>query len=127
MSRRFLRRLTTTFFMVLSLLSSQLALANYACPQETDMRAMAAMMEAGMPCYGMDQEQPALCHQHAADPGKAFEAVKLPVLSFPMVVQVLELPSVLDALEAGTPAAAAAPEARPPADPLFLSTLRLRV
>lgn len=127
MMSRHLHRLTTTFFVVMSLLFSQLAVASYVCPQQSDMRAMVATMEAGMPCDGMDQKQPTLCHQHAADPGKTFEAVKLPTVSLPMVVQVLELPLLLDAEEAYTLPVGATVEARPPPDPLFLSTLRLRV
>lgn len=127
MKSRRLHRLTTTIFVVLSLLFSQLALASYVCPQQSDTAAMAETMKAGMPCDGMDQKQPMLCHQHAADPGKTFEAVKLPTATLPLVVQVLELPLVLDAEEARTLPVAAAVEARPPPDPLFLSTLRLRV
>ena len=112
---------------MLSLLFSQLALENYVCPQEADMAAMTTVMEAGMPCDGMDQQQPALCHQHAADPGKTFESVKLPTASLPMVLQVLELPLVLEAEVARILTVAEAPELPPPTDPLFLSTLRLRV
>ena len=127
MARQRLHRLTTTFFVVLSLLFSQLALANYVCPQQADVAAMAAMMEAGMPCDGMDQQQPVLCHEHSADPGKTFEAVKLPTVSLPVVVQVLELPLLLEAKDAGAVPPTATSEAHPPPDPLFLSTLRLRV
>jgi len=127
MLRRHLHRLTTTFFVVLSLLFSQLALANYVCPGQVDAAAMAEMMAAGEPCEGMDQAQPVLCHQHSAGAAQSFEAVKLPAASVPMVVQVLVLPLVLDAVEAETLPAASAPEARPPPDPIFLSTLRLRV
>jgi hypothetical protein len=127
MSHRFLNRLTTTFFVVLSLLFSQLALANYVCPGQADAAAMAEMMAAGEPCEGIDQAQPVLCHQHSAGAAQSFEAVKLPVASLPMVVQVLVLPLVLDAVEAETLPATSAPEARPPPDPIFLSTLRLRV
>ena len=127
MSSRRVHRLTTTIFVVLSLLFSQLALASYVCPQESDAQAMTAMAKAGMPCDGMDLQQPALCHQHAADPGKTFEAVKLPTASLPMILQVLELPRVLGADEARTLPVASTREARPPPDPLFLTTLRLRV
>jgi hypothetical protein len=127
MLRRPLHRLTAALFVVLSLLFSQLAVASYVCPQQSDMQAMAMTMKAGMPCDGMDQKQPTLCHRHAADPGKTFEAVKLPAVSLPMVVQVLELPLVLDAADAALTPFASTPEARPPPDPLFLSTLRLRV
>jgi hypothetical protein len=127
MPRRRTLRLTTAIFVVLSLLFSQLALANYVCPQQADVDAMAAMMEAGMPCEGMDATQPVLCHQHAADPGKTFEAAKLPPVSLPQVVQVLSLPLVPDAEAARAVPVSATSEARPPPDPLFLSTLRLRV
>lgn len=127
MSRRRLHRLTTTFFVVLTLLYSQLALASYVCPGQSDAEAMAAMVEAGVPCEGMDQAQPVLCHQHSADPGKTFEAVKLPAAAQPAVVQVLELPLALDTEATRAVPTTATSEAQPPPDPLFLSTLRLRV
>ncbi len=127
MLRRPVHRLTTALVVVLSLLFSQLALASYVCPVQAAPAAMAAMMEAGVPCEGMDTQQPALCHEHSADPAKTFEAVKLPALAQPVLVQVLELPPVLDGGEARAVPAMASPEARPPPDPLFLSTLRLRV
>jgi hypothetical protein len=127
MLRHRLHRLTTTFFVVLSLLFSQLALARYVCPQEVNVEAMAAMMEAGQPCDGMDEDQPVLCHQHASDPARTFEAVKLPVVGQPVVAQVLELPTVLEAEAARVVPPTATSEAQPPPDPLFLSTLRLRV
>lgn len=127
MPRRRLHRLTTAFCVVLSLLFSQLALAQYVCPQQADVEAMAAMMEAGTPCNGMDEDQPVLCHQHSADPAKTFEAVKLPVAAQPAVLQVLELPLVLGARTARAVPPTATSEAQPPPDPLFLCTLRLRV
>jgi len=127
MARRPVHRLTTTFFVVLSLLFSQLALASYVCPGQSDAEAMAAMMAAGEPCEGTDHAQPTLCHQHSSGTVQSFEAIKLPAASQPVVVQVLELPPVLDAGESIALPMAAAPEARPPPDRLFLSTLRLRV
>ena len=127
MLRRPVHRLTTTFFVVLSLLFAQLALASYVCPGRSDAEAIAAMMAAGESCEGMDQAQPTLCHQHATGSAQSFEAVKLPAVSQPVVVQVLELPLVLDAGEAVALPMAATAQARPPPDPLFQSTLRLRV
>lgn len=124
---RFIHRLTTSFFVVLSLLFSQLALANYACPQQADAATMGEMMALGMPCEGMDRDQPALCAEQSSSAPQSFEAVKAPKPSAPMLVQVLELPLVLDAAEATTVPVVATPEAQPPPDPLFLSTLRLRV
>jgi uncharacterized iron-regulated membrane protein len=127
MFRLRLHRLTTAFIVVLSLLFSQLALAYYVCPQEADAQAMADLMDAGQPCEGMDTKQPALCHEHSANPAKTFEAVKLPAVVLVAVIQVLELPFVLDALEAHAVPATASSEVHPPPDPLFLTTLRFRV
>lgn len=127
MFRRHIHRLTTTFFVVLSLLFSQLALANYVCPQQAEVDAMAEMMASGMPCEGMDQDQPALCAEHSKAPAQSFDSIKLPTVSLPTMVQVLELPLELDAAAARAVPVAATPEAQPPPDPLFLSTLRLRV
>jgi len=127
MFRRTVHRLTTTFFVVLSLLFAQLALANYVCPGQADAVEMADMMASGEPCEGMDQAQPTLCHQHATGPAQSFEAIKLPTATHPAIVQVLVLPLVLDAEETAAEPFAASPEARPPPDPIFLSTLRLRV
>ena len=123
MPRRPVHRLTAALFVVMSLLFSQLAMANYTCPAA----AMAGMMAGAAPCDGMDAAQPALCHQQATSAPQSFEAVKLPIPSPPMVTQVLQLPLVLDAAESVAVPPADTPEARPPPDPLFLSTLRLRV
>ncbi len=128
MIRRRLHRLTASFFVVVSLLFSQLALAYYVCPGQADAAAMAEATAAGEPCEGMDQAQPTLCHQHSAGVAQAFEVVKVPAPSLPAIVQVLVLPLVLDAVEAvDVPVAAATSEGHPPPDPLFLSTLRLRI
>lgn len=127
MVRRSAHRLTTTFFVVLSLLFSQLALANYVCPQQQGVAAMAEMMATGMPCEGMDMDQPALCAEHSSGAPQSAETAKVPALSLPMVLQVLELPLALDAAAARAVPVTATPEAQPPPDPVFLSTLRLRV
>jgi hypothetical protein len=127
MLRHRAHRLTTTFIVVLSLLFSQLALAQYVCPQQGDAAAMAQRMASGMPCEGMDMDQPALCAGHSSGAPQSFETAKVPAVSAPVVVQVLELPLVLDAAEATTVPVVATPEAQPPPAPLFLSTLRLRV
>ena len=126
----FLRRLhrcMTAFAVVLSLLFSQLALASYVCPGAADAAAMAEMMAAGAPCEGMDAVQPVLCHQHAADMKLSHEQVKVATPSLPAVIQVLVVPLVLEAQLAAAFPVATTPEVRPPPDPLFLSTLRLRV
>ena len=129
MLRRPVHRLAAALFVVMSLLFSQLAMASYSCPaaKSAAMAEMAEMAASGMPCDGMDQVQPALCHQQATSAPQTFDAVKVPVPSLPMVIQVLQLPLVLDAADAVAIPSADTPEARPPPDPLFLATLRLRV
>jgi hypothetical protein len=124
------RRLGTTLLVVLSLLFSQLALANYVCSPAVAGEPIAMEMAPGEPCEEMaahsQSDQPALCYQHCADAPQTFDAVKLPTLSLPAVVQVLVVPLALDgATEAA--AFADAGEAQPPPEPIYLSTLRLRV
>ncbi len=128
MSRqRPLSRLSTVFVVVASLLFSQIALARHVCPAAAHALAMAGMMVAGQPCAGMDEAQPALCDQHCSAAAQSFEVVKTPVPSLPIVVQMIVVPAVPDAVDALALPFAATSEARPPPDPVFLSTLRLRV
>lgn len=128
MFRRPIQRLATTAVVLLSLLFAQLALAGYACPAGTGGEQAVMEMAPGQPCQGMaaDGDQPALCHQHCADAAQSFDPVKLPTASLPAVVLMLIVPSVLDADEASV-ASDRADASRPPPDPIFLSTLRLRV
>ncbi|WP_416759367.1 hypothetical protein ACNI65_21905 [Roseateles sp. So40a] len=124
---RLAHRLTVTCYVALSLLFSQLALANYVCPQEQDMAAMAEMVASGTPCEGMDMDQPALCAEHSSNTPQSFEPIKLPTLAPALVVSILEL--TFDVGDDGrlTASVTTPAEDRPPPDPLFLSTLRLRV
>jgi hypothetical protein len=128
------RRLTTTFWVVLSLLFSQLALASYVCTPAVTPGDLAAMeMGAGQPCEGMAMEatldpvRPGLCLQHCVDAPLSFEPVQVPSASLPALVQVLFLPVLADAGDRVLARLAETSSSRPPPDPLFLSTLRLRV
>lgn len=125
MSRRALHRLITTLCVVLSLLFSQLALARYVCPGVPDMAAMA--MAADAPCAGMDAEQPVLCQQYAVNAPQSVEQAKLATPSLPAIIQVLLVPAVLDAPSNTVRADPSTAAARPPPEPVFLSTRRLRV
>jgi hypothetical protein len=127
MFRRPLHRLTVAFLVTLSMLGAQLALANYVCPGQADAEAIAAMMTAGVPCEGMDQAQPTLCRQSANGSPQSFEAVKVPVVSLPALIKMVVLPAITLDEQGVATALADEPETRPPPDPLFLSTLRLRV
>ncbi|WP_240651440.1 MULTISPECIES: hypothetical protein [unclassified Variovorax] len=111
----------------MSLLFSQLALASYVCPSLPDTNSMAEMMATGAPCEGMDMAQPVLCFQHAADMSLSFEPVKLATPSLPAIVQVVVMPLVLASEGHAVPRQAVPERQHPPPDPVFLSTLRLRV
>jgi hypothetical protein len=128
-ARRKFLRCKTVVFVVLSLLFSQLALAAYVCPAEVGSAGgMAEMMAAGMPCEGADTVQPNLCHQHVVELARLFELAQAASPSLPTVIQVLLIPAVRDLSDdAIVIPAASTPEAQPPPDPIFLSTLRLRV
>ena len=114
-------RLATTLLMVVSLLFSQLVLANYVCP------GTAQMMATGEPCEGMDAAQPVLCHQHGATATPSFEVVKAASPSLPAIVQVLVVPLALDPADTAAVSLTVTRPMRPPPDPIFLATLRLRV
>jgi hypothetical protein len=117
----------TIAMLIVSLLFSQVALANYLCPVVAPAPAMAQMMASGLPCEGMDATQPTLCHQHAADPGQVVQAAQVVAPSLPAIVQVLVVPALMRAEDAVAIPLASTAEAQPPPDPIFLSTLRLRV
>ena len=125
--RGHLLRHRTIVFVVLALLFSQLALANYLCPAEAPPQDMAAMMAAGVPCDEIDKAQPALCHQHATDLGQVVQAAQVLASSLAAVIQVLRVVPLLSETEAIAIPRASTPEAQPPPDPIFLATLRLRV
>ena len=121
-------RLTTTLLVVVSLLFSQLALANYVCPGQADAAAMAEMMASGAPVHRHGRCAAGCCATStAAGAAQSFEAVKLPTVSLPAIVQVIEVPWVVEGTEAVALPVSASLEARPPPDPVYLSTLRLRV
>jgi hypothetical protein len=126
------RRLFTTFFVVVSVLFAQLALAQFICPLDEARAPQAAAMEMpeGMTCDGMSHEQdaqPALCHHHCTNPAQSFEPLKVPTVSLPAIVQVLVVPLRMDAAREQALVFALAGTAQPPPSPVFLTTLRLRV
>lgn len=116
----------TSVLVVLSLVFSQMALASYVCPAQVPTPAVMEMAP-GMPCDGMDAAEPALCHQHCADPGQVAQPAQVVAPSLPAIVQVLFAPMVLRALDAVAVPPTSSAEAQPPPDPIFLATLRLRV
>lgn len=128
MARSLIRhRYLTTLLVVMSLLFSQLALASYVCPGESDATTMSEMMASGEPCQGMDTVQPALCFQHSADMSLSVENVKLSTPSLPAIVQIVVVPLVLEAGGHAVPQQALPEWQHPPPEPVFLATRRLRV
>lgn len=120
-------RFVIALCVMVSLLFSQMALASYVCPgMSAGADAMAQAMAEGEPCEGMDTVQPVLCHQHAADASQSFEKWQPATPSLPAIVQVLVVPLVLLSDRMGLNLQSV-PEPRPPPEPLFLSTHRLRV
>lgn len=126
---RLSRRLGTALLVVLALLFSQLALANYVCPTGPAQAESVMEMAPGEPCEGMasDASQPVLCYQHCVGAPQSSDAVKLPSVSVPAVVHVVVVPALVDAADAPWQGRAAAADAPWPREPVFLSTLRLRV
>ena len=133
MARRATQRLTITLWVVFSLLFSQLVLANYVCPPTADAHseAMALSMARGEPCESMamdrDVGQPVLCHQHCLNAPQSSDSPLVPVVSLPAVWWALVVPLLTEAIEDIAILRAEVGQARPPPDPIFLSTLRLRV
>lgn len=129
MCSRAARRLGTTVLVVLSLLFSQLALANYLCPAAAADAEAVMEMAPGQPCGGMasDPDQAVLCHHHCTDAPQSFDALKLPAVSLPAIVQVLIVPLVVDLAEQHAGAYGTFGAGQSPPEPVFLSTLRLRV
>ena len=126
--KRRLRRTLTVSLAVLSLLFSQLALANYICPGAAAPEQMVEVMASGEPCSGMDDVAPVLCHQHAIDTSQSFETAKVATTpTLPALVQTWVLPVLLDSERVIALSFSDAPEIRPRTDPLYLQTLRLRV
>lgn len=115
--------------MVVALLFSQLALANYLCPTASPASESAMEMAPGEPCGGMasDESLPVLCYQHCADAPQWLDTTKVVVPTLPAVVHVLELPSPLVFAEGATHFCATSDSTPSPPEPVFLSTLRLRV
>lgn len=123
------RRFGTTLLVVLSLLFSQLALANYVCPGAAEAEQAVMDMAPGEPCEGMaaQKDRTVICYQHCTDAPQSSDGLKLPSLSLPAVVQVLLVPLTVDSATREAAAFADAGPAHPPPGPVFLSTLRLRV
>ncbi len=87
---------------------------------------MDGMKMTALPCDAVDLQQPALCYQHVVD-AVNIVAQHDAVAPLPAVVPVLLVPKALAIRAAAVRPRGLEAEQQPPPDPLFLSTLRLRV
>lgn len=119
---------------MLALLSMQLAVAAYACPQMAQASQPAVMAMAMPGCDGMsgamDPEQPQLCQAHCVNDAQGTGTAAAPDLQ-PNPAALTLLVGIVEPLPPALPAAFAAGQtgtlARPPgAPPLYLSLLILR-
>ncbi len=92
-------RLITAFFMLVSLLFTQLAVAGYVCPSGlAPFASISAMAQAPMPCAesmakSLDDAQPNLCQAHCQAGQQTADTYELPTLpGLAMVSTALFLP-----------------------------------
>jgi hypothetical protein len=112
-------------FLVMSLLTSGIAMAAYVCPQ-VNAPAQAEMMMEGQPCAGMDTEKPVHCAEVQSSGQLALEHLAAPTALTPVAVSFVQ------------PAPVPVPPTVPSfvrhdfisdagADPPYLRTQRLRI
>lgn len=112
-------------FLVMTLMTSGIAMASYLCPEIIGKPAPMQMME-GEPCAGMDVERPVHCAEFSADTKASVDHHNpVPTLSLPSPASLLRIVAPVSALAIAPPWTAALPE--PSADPPYLRTLRIRV
>lgn len=112
-------------FLVMTILTSGMAMAAYVCPQLTTTTGQQTMM-GGMPCAGMDKEKPVHCAQYQSGAQLALEHLAespafVPTTVFSVVpVQWLVANVVPVPVRADIPLDLGA-------DPPYLRTQRLRI
>lgn len=113
------------FFLVMTIMSSGMAMASYVCPQLATATATLQMME-GMPCAGMDVEQPVHCAEFTAGAKASLEHLNaVPALvppSFATLFRVLLLSPPPLAFVSWTRDVSG-----PTDDPPYRRTLRIRI
>ena len=109
----------------MTVLTSGMAMAAYACPQLTPMSSEEVVMD-GMPCAEMDKEKPVHCAEFQSGAQLALEHLATtpaltPVFSaFVIPAPALPVPIALSAVQGDVCDKAGA-------DPPYLRTLRLRI
>jgi hypothetical protein len=112
-------------FLVMTIMNSGMAMAAYVCPQLTTSPAQARMME-GMPCSGMDKENPVQCGEYKSGAKASSDHLGAPpVLSAISVAFVFPVPTLF--VPRDVPAVFSDILALPGADPPYVQTQRLRI
>jgi hypothetical protein len=111
--------------LVMTVLTSGIAMAAYVCPELSKAAPMSEMME-GMPCAEMDKEKPVHCAEYQAGDKLALEhlaaapALTPPTISFVIPVLAPVVPPVVTSFWPDAPS-------DPGTSPPYLRTQRLRI
>ncbi|WP_295995008.1 hypothetical protein [Rugamonas sp.] len=112
-------------FLVMTIMNSGLAMAAYVCPQLTTSPAQARMME-GMPCAGMDKENPVHCGEYKSGAKASSDHLGTPPelaaisVAFVFPVPALFIPRDVEAFFDNT-------VTLPSTDPPYVQTQRFRI
>lgn len=111
--------------LVMTLMTSGMAMASYVCPEIVGKPAPMQMMD-GEPCAGMDMERPVHCAAFSADAKASVDHHNpAPALTMPSPASLVRIVAPVSALAIALPWAGDLPE--PGADPPYLQTQRIRV
>lgn len=111
--------------LVMTLMTSGMAMASYVCPETVAKRAPIQMMD-GEPCAGMDMERPVHCAEFSADTKASVDHHNpVPALTLLSPAGLVRIITPVSALAIALPWPADPPG--PVADPPYLRTLRIRV
>lgn len=111
--------------LVMTVLSSGITMAGYICPQLTNIAGQQQMM-SGMPCAGMDKENPVQCAQYQSGAQLALEHMSETPSFVPSTVLVV-IPEYWPITHVVPVPIHADISVDQGADPPYLRTLRLRI
>ena len=112
-------------FLVMTIMTSSIAMASYLCPELIGKPAPMQMMD-GEPCAGMDSERPVHCAEFSADAKASVDHHKLgPALSPLSPASLLCIVAPVSTLAIPLPWLGYLPD--PVTDPPYLRTLRIRI
>lgn len=111
--------------LVMTLMTSGMAMASYVCPEIVGKPAPMQMMD-GEPCAGMDMERPVHCAEFSADTKASIDHHHpVPALTLLSHASLVRIVVPVSSLEIALPWTGDLP--KPGADPPYLRTLRIRV